>query len=156
MKEYFDEDGHLTPIALQDTLNGVADEFSRLEIAEHLSFCDKCMEHYCMLLEDAPLISPPEPLGPGVRSDLRRQARILFLNRYLRVGVAACLTLLLWLGGVFSINVKTEERLPIRSFSYAADSFGQKAVEFGQQMTDSINEFFDQLILKGDHSYEKK
>ena len=154
MKEYFREDGHLTSLAFQELRDGTLDDLSRLEIAEHLSFCDDCTERYCAFLTEETLLPPPEPLFPAVKTSLRRRVRALFLNQCVRVGIAACLTLLLWLGGIFSVQVKSEDRIPVKSFSNAADTIGHKAVAVGQEITDHINEFFDQLIMKGDHHYE--
>lgn len=147
MKGYFTEDGHLTSLAFQDLAFGEPDELSRLEIAEHLSFCDECTARYADFLSGVELAEPPEPLASGILKRLRQQARIVFFNRYVRVGVAACLTLLLWLGGIFSLQpLSPQEKGPPVSFS---ETFSQKAAEFTQNITDGVNQFFDRIDLKG-------
>ena len=49
MKAYFAPDGHLTDCAFDDLLHSEPDELARLEIAEHLAFCDHCTERYTEL-----------------------------------------------------------------------------------------------------------
>ena len=53
MMELFQEDGHLTQYALDALVQDLPlDELSRLEIAEHLSFCDACVDRYSQALEN--------------------------------------------------------------------------------------------------------
>ena len=52
MSDIFKEDGHLTKEALQNLKNENLEELTRLEIAEHLSYCDECLMMYTELLED--------------------------------------------------------------------------------------------------------
>ena len=51
--ELFDQNGCLTEEGLHAVIGGQLDELGRLEAAEHLSYCDKCMDRYTALL------SPP-------------------------------------------------------------------------------------------------
>ena len=48
--ELFDENGCLTDEGLQALTKGQLDEMGRLEAAEHLSYCDRCMDRYTALL----------------------------------------------------------------------------------------------------------
>ena len=152
MKSYFCQDGCLTDEAFQDLINGKADELARLEIAEHLSFCDKCVERYVNLLCEEPLLDPVVPAVPKVQSEIRRKMRTVFFNRYMRVGVAACLTLILWLGGVFSTNkdiTQQEAILPKPTKDKISHSWTEKTADFSQQISGGIGQFFDQFTWKG-------
>ena len=63
MLDLFDQNGHLTDEALQALIREEdLDELQRLEISEHLSFCDACTARYTDLLCDDVLQSPPVPL----------------------------------------------------------------------------------------------
>lgn len=68
--ERFRDDGHLTDEALSALIQQVPmGELERLEIAEHLAFCDICLQRYTTLLTDAPLLTPGaklpgDPVGP--------------------------------------------------------------------------------------------
>lgn len=59
MMEAFDRDGCLTDDALLALIRQEPDEMTRLEIAEHLSFCDRCTERYSELLCEARCWFPP-------------------------------------------------------------------------------------------------
>lgn len=48
--ELFDKNGCLTDEGLQALQAGWLDELGRLESAEHLSYCGKCMDRYTALL----------------------------------------------------------------------------------------------------------
>lgn len=48
--ELFDKNGCLTDEGLQALQAGRLDELGRLETAEHLAYCGKCMNRYTALL----------------------------------------------------------------------------------------------------------
>lgn len=79
MKPYFDQDGHLTGRAFDDLLHGEPDELARLEIAEHLAFCDHCTERYTARLCEDELLPAPETLRPSVMRSIpaARRAAVL-------------------------------------------------------------------------------
>ena len=81
MIEVFDRDDCLTDDALLALIRQEPDEMTRLEIAEHLSFCDRCTERYSELLCEAPLRAPAEPLADSVIEALARRVRVLFFHR---------------------------------------------------------------------------
>ena len=56
--ELFDKNGCLTDEGLQALQAGGLDELGRLETAEHLSYCDKCMDRYTALLTADALETP--------------------------------------------------------------------------------------------------
>ena len=57
--ELFDQNGCLTEEGLNAVIGGQLDELGRLEAAEHLSYCDKCMDRYTALLTADVLEEPP-------------------------------------------------------------------------------------------------
>ena len=63
--ELFDVKGCLSEEGLQALVGGQLDETQRLEAAEHLAYCDRCMDRYTALLTDDVLEQPPRP--PGAR-----------------------------------------------------------------------------------------
>ena len=50
--ELFDAKGCLSEEGLQALVGGQLDETQRLEAAEHLAYCDRCMDRYTALLTD--------------------------------------------------------------------------------------------------------
>ena len=94
--ELFREDGCLTDEGLRAVTKGGLDELGRLETAEHLSYCDRCMDRYTALLTADALETPPKPLRGAVMSNIWVR---LMQNTYGRVavaGVAAVLALTMW------------------------------------------------------------
>lgn len=99
----FSLDGHITDEALRAlAADNIPDEENRLELAEHLSFCNACLEKYAALLTDDALLTPPQPLAEKVRIRIRRKARQIFFNGFTRAAAAVVLAMLLWVSGVFS------------------------------------------------------
>ena len=68
--ELFREDGCLTDEGLLAVTKGGLDELGRLETAEHLSYCDRCMDRYTALLTADVLETPPKPLRGAVMSNI--------------------------------------------------------------------------------------
>lgn len=49
----FRPDGHLTDAALTALVRGdCLEELDRLELAEHLAYCDQCLQRYAELLSE--------------------------------------------------------------------------------------------------------
>ena len=97
--ELFQENGCFTDEGLQAVVGGQLDELGRLEAAEHLSYCDKCMDRYTALLTADALETPPKGMKNTVMTTLWVR---LMQNTYGRVavaGVAAVLALNLWRSG---------------------------------------------------------
>ena len=124
--ELFTPDGHLTDQAFSLLLSEQLDQLQSLEVSEHLSFCDKCLDRYTSLLcgeisldsdksiELSPeepilsqpaadhLIEPPPQLLPSVMKQLAHRSRVFYLHKFTSLAVAASLALVFWTGGIFS------------------------------------------------------
>ena len=94
----FLQNGHLSDEAISALIQDAElDELTRLEIAEHLSYCDACLQRYTEALSAVPLLTPAhscrESLWPRIR---RRPVRIL-TSRYATAAAAVALALaLVW------------------------------------------------------------
>ncbi len=96
--ELFREDGCLTDAGFRAMMDGQLDELGRLEAAEHLSYCDQCMDRYTALLTADALEQPPRCAGRGDGHDLG-SADAEYLWQGAVAGVAAVLALTLWRSG---------------------------------------------------------
>ena len=153
-----DETGCLTDYALASLMDGSLEELQRLEAAEHLSFCDACVERYTALLTEESLLPAPELMKQSILQTLRKRAAKVMVNRYFHMGVAACLTLILWGAGVFgnmagaepAYKQQPEEpRKPVSSYLEDVTS----------GVAGGLNQFMDQfstIDLRGAFSDEKK
>ena len=100
----FNGDGHITDEGLRALVAVELDEMGRLEVSEHLDFCDRCVERYSEMLTDDLEIAPPVEIAPVVIHKIRQRTRVVFLNRFTRVSVAAVLAIVIWVGGFYTVS----------------------------------------------------
>jgi hypothetical protein len=94
MMELFHEDGHLTDEALdalakEDNLP----DLNRLEISEHLGYCNDCLERYAAMMTEETLLSPARSCGPEVWKRAHLRAANTLLNRHAAAVAAVIVTI---------------------------------------------------------------
>lgn len=95
----FRDDGHLSAEALTALARNEDnfDELERLEIAEHLAFCDECLQRYAMALEGGALLIPERSCRQTLPARIRSRAFHLAVSRYATAAAAVALALtILW------------------------------------------------------------
>ena len=94
----FRPDGHLTDAALTALVRGdCLEELDRLELAEHLAYCDQCLQRYTELLSEGPMLTPARSCRESLRRRIRQRAVQLGVSRYATAAAAVTLALtLLW------------------------------------------------------------
>lgn len=97
--ELFDEKGCLSAEGLHAIVDGQLDELGRLEAAEHLAYCDKCMDRYTALLTADVLQDPPRSAHKAVMSTIWVRLMQNTWGRAAVAGVAAVLALTMWRSG---------------------------------------------------------
>ena len=128
-QDLFLKDGHLSDEGLAALRDGGLDELARLEAAEHLSFCDQCLDRYLALAEPA-LVQPPQDLTLPVMRRVRQRMARLLLNRYAVAAAAVLLAFGLWGGGVF------------RQIARRPDWPDPAATEARWEISDAVNQLF--------------
>ena len=79
----FRPDGHLTDAALTALVRGdCLEELDRLELAEHLAYCDQCLQRYTELLSEGPMLTPARSCRESLRRRIRQRAVQLGVSRY--------------------------------------------------------------------------
>ena len=140
--EIFRHDGHLTDGALAALVaREPLDETARLEIAEHLAYCDLCLQRYTSALAGAPLLAPERSCWESLWRRIRARTIQIFTSRYAAAvaGVVLALTLV-WGSGYGSI------RLPELPEDRPTVSDGlRKWNESLDNAMSGVNEFFDGL-----------
>ncbi len=169
MNLFDNETGHFTEEGLDSLIAGNLDELQSLEAAEHLSFCDSCCGRYAALLTDDVLLQPEHPVTEPVMQRIQKRRNTIFFNRGLKVGLAACLALGLWLTGVFSaVSTPLQQGEFDRSSyllkqeqtrsatakeemknKYLADG-EQEATTLNMQISDAVESFFASFTQKGE------
>lgn len=100
--ELFDSRGHLTDDALK-TLSGGGPltELERLEIAEHLGFCDKCLPHSLEIFSKEALLAPEHSCHDTLRQRIRRRNLRELSSRFATAAAAITIAASLWSFNVF-------------------------------------------------------
>lgn len=97
----FREDGHLSDRALAALAQNEDrfDQLERLEIAEHLAFCDECLQRYTLALEGGNLLVPERSCQKTLWARIRSRALRLAVSRYATAAAAVTLALTVLWGG---------------------------------------------------------
>ena len=107
--ELFDKNGCLTDEGLQALQAGGLDELGRLETAEHLAYCDKCMDRYTALLKADALETPPHSAHKAVMAAIWVRLMQNTWGRAAVAGVAAVLAFTMWRSGTLKQILSTGE-----------------------------------------------
>ena len=140
--EIFRHDGHLTDEAFSALVTGAPlDETARLELAEHLAYCDPCLQRYTGAMAGAPLLVPERSCQESLWRRIRARTVQMFTSRYAAAvaGVVLALTLVWGSGyGSFRLPDLPEDRPTVsdrlRKWNESLDS-----------AMSGVNEFFDGL-----------
>ena len=141
--ELFDPAGHLTDGALLALAHEeVPDELARLEMAEHLAYCDQCLQRYTDLLANAPLLTPAHSCRESLWRRVRARTLRLLTSRYATAAAAVALALtVLW--GSTAVPLPKRPSLP---------EVPQRLQSWPQRWSDSLdgalsrfNDMFDDL-----------
>lgn len=141
----FDTAGCLTQSGLEALRGDRLDDLGRLEAAEHLTFCDRCLARYTALLESIQLSAPMRDLIPQVQALMRLRAFRVMTNRYVSVAAAIALALALWRFGLFgaapaAAPKEVQESRPNTSISQMLGSALDGASEGLQNVLGSIQD----------------
>ncbi len=153
--EYFDGNGHLTDTAFSALASGKQlDEPTRLEIAEHLSFCDKCVESCIDATQAGELNEPDESCLLGVRRGLRRIKRSNLVHRAATAALAAALALTLWFTGMFDIDVGKTSGV-FNNIDSGLSSLCDSISDFGKTLNDALGNFTDLISFERNTDHEE-
>ena len=130
--ELFDQNGCLTEEGLHAVIGGQLDELGRLEAAEHLSYCDKCMDRYTALLTADVLEEPPRAARGAVTGTIWVRLMQNTWGRAAVAAVAAVLALSMWRSG--ALEQALDSRAAFRVMSSGA----------------SISQALDEMDARGD------
>ena len=136
----FDEGGHLTDEGLRGLTLSELDEEQRMEAAEHLDFCDRCVERYALALTDETMLEPAVPAAPVVMDRIRFQKRKMVFGKFARVAIAAAMALVVWNGMLLSgSGLLAKSASWVNHLPDSDSSFSQTVKGFGWRMDQLMN-----------------
>lgn len=143
----WDENGCLTQVALEALSREEEwlDEGMRLAVAEHLSFCDRCIERYTALLTDEILLAPLNDVALAVETELAAfEARDKLSQkqwgrgRYVSMVVAACAAMVIWISGGFAQLGQGFSFRAMDALSDTVKSAAQAAGSISEELTQKM------------------
>ena len=141
--EIFRHDGHLTDRALAALVAGESlDETARLEIAEHLAYCDLCLQRYTDALAGAPLLTPERSCRESLWRRIRARTIRIFTSRYATAAAAVALALTVLWG---SAGMTLPEGFPLPEDRPTVSDGLRKWNESLDNAMSGVNDFFDGL-----------
>ena len=147
--ELFRHDGHLTDGSLTALVAGESlDETARLEMAEHLAFCDLCLQRYTDALAGAPLLTPERSCRESLWRRIRARTVQIFTSRYATAAAAVALALtVLWgsAGMTLPEGFPLPERISLPEDRPTVSDGLRKWNESLDNAMSGVNEFFDGL-----------
>lgn len=168
--ELFDAKGCLSEEGLQALVGGQLDETQRLEAAEHLAYCDRCMDRYTALLTDDVLEQPPR----SARGALDTADAQNTWGRAAVATVAAVLALTMWRTGTLEQILHTGQQLntwlPQTTQQTEPELLGKpvndkapqqstaplgKPIEDKKQLTEKLSDALDALLHRSADTTEK-
>lgn len=143
----FRDDGHLTDEALTVLVQDeIPDELTRLEIAEHLAFCDHCLRRYTALLEDGTaLLAPENSCRRTLRSRIRFRAIQTVTGRYATAVAAVTLALTALWGGTGAELVRPGLPEDRPSVSRQLSGLTGEISDSLRETVSGLSDFFDGL-----------
>ena len=141
--ELFDPAGHLTDGALLALAHEeVPDELARLEMAEHLAYCDQCLYRYTALLAEAPLLTPAHSCRESLWRRVRARTLRLLTSRYATAAAAVALALTVLWG---SAAVPFPQRPSLPEVPQRLQSWPQRWSDSLDGALSRFNDMFDDL-----------
>ncbi|MBO8434806.1 MAG: hypothetical protein IAC55_05760 [Tyzzerella sp.] len=140
--DLFDRDGHLTDYALDLIINGEPNEMERLEVSEHLSFCDECILRYTEKLSDISLMDMEDSVADTVMLRIKRRLRSIFVNKYGTVAVASCFAIVLWISGAFTHFNEGIDKFTRNEVVGKIEKANERNNLFNDRLTETINSMF--------------
>ena len=141
--EYFRPDGHLTDEALAALVRSEPlDELVRLELAEHLAYCDDCLQRYTDLLAEDALLSPVRSCRESLWVRLRMRTLRLVTSRYATAAAAVALALTVLWG---SAGAKFPAAPPLPEVSQRFQSWPERWNDSLRGALSQFNDLFDDL-----------
>ena len=142
--EVFDPAGHLSDSALLALVRNedALDALARLEMAEHLSYCDRCLQRYTQLLAQDALLTPGHSCRESLWRRIRARTMGILTSRYATAAAAVALALTVLWG---STGVKLPEAPPLPEVSQRFQSWPERWNDSLRGALSQFNDLFDDL-----------
>lgn len=142
----FHQNGHITAEGFFILVTEKADEMQRLELSEHLAFCDRCLEQYLNEMERITLLETEESIAKKVIKKVKHKTAFLAHKRFGTAVAAACIAMVLWTSGAFSWETMLEQ-------VYRVEDFGEELEKISwenQNAMHNVSQKYQEILYKLD------
>ncbi len=143
----FNKNGHITQKGLFLLLTEKADEMQRLELSEHLSFCDRCLEEYLKELEKITLLETENSISKNVIKRVKYKTAWLSQKNFGTVVAAACIAMVLWTSGAFSWQMTLQQTQTMERLEHRLERISWKNQNVLHNVSQKYQYFLDRLGL---------
>ena len=141
--ELFSTRGHLTDDALKILSGGgPLTELERLEIAEHLGFCDECLMRSMEFLPEDALLAPAQSCRNTLWKRIRQRAVRVLASRYATAAAAIAIVIGLWSVNIFGGLVTGSAALSnFARYAQRQGNFSEKIEQLDQAVNSGLSWF---------------
>jgi len=111
----FKEDGHISKEGFLKMQGNQCTTLERLELTEHISFCNPCLEQYLALVEEGKILTPQRSMQQAILQKAQKNRFGDFRKRFGQATMAASVFLMCWsiggnvVGMEYSLSCLTKE-----------------------------------------------
>lgn len=152
----FEKNGHISDQGFFILIEKEADELQRLELSEHLSFCEDCLKQYLQYLEQMPQCLEEAPsIRQDVFAKVRKKSGTKIHHRLTTV-VAACIAMVLWSSGVFHWGSALCKHHPAEHMVHQMGQITEQANQMSSLLYKGYENLLNKIDWRGDMNYETK
>lgn len=140
----FNQNGHITAEGLFLLVTEKANEMQRLELSEHLSFCDRCLEQYLIEMDKITLLEIEESIAKRVIKRVKHKTAFLAQKRFGTAVAAACIAMILWTSGAFSWTTMAQQYDTVEHFEEELEKFSWQ----NQNALHNVSQKYQQILDK--------
>lgn len=152
----FNQNGHISAEGFFILVTEKADEMQRLELSEHLSFCDRCLEQYLSEMEKITLLETEQSIAKRVINKVRYKTAFLAQKRFGTAVAAACIAMVLWTSGAFSWKTMLEQADMVENFEQELEEMSWQNQNALHNVSQKYQQILDNLYRREVIQYGKK
>ena len=149
--EHFLENGHLSDEALAAlATNAPLPQVQRLELAEHLAYCDQCLLRYTALLPEEALLTPETSCELGFWRRVRQRTLRMMTSRWTAAAAAVAIVFSLWGFGIFGGMVDVTAHFAREQ----QPRLTEELQAYPQRWSDAVGGFFEKMGHTLNHAFD--
>lgn len=152
----FSENGHIAAEGFFLLVTEKANDIQRLELSEHLSFCDGCLEQYLKEIEKITLLETEQSIAKRVIKSIKYKTAFLAQKRFGTAVAAACIAMVLWSTGAFSFTTILNQSDTMESLEQEIQKISWQNQSILHDVSEKYQQIWQALDRREEMYYGKK